>query len=113
MNYHPPLVKILIMIVGAHPVFFVASSFQLCGFDVAKSLFVQETQASKDFDLTCSTTFLYVDLPECQERRRGKHKSTLRGAGLTFPNVKNDAGKHKSTKSQCFFEGVAGLMCWS
>ena len=35
------------------------------------------------------------------------------GPGLTFPNVKNDAGKHKSTKSQCFFEGVAGLMCWS
>ena len=44
-----------------------------------------------------------VDLPECQERRRGKHKSTLKGAGLTFPNVKNDAGKHKSTKKSVFF----------
>ena len=44
-----------------------------------------------------------VDLPECQERRRGKHKSTLRGPGLTFPNVKNDAGKHKSTKKSVFF----------
>ena len=29
---------------------------------------------------------------------------------MTFPNVKNDAGKHKSTiKSVFFFEGVAGL----
>ena len=44
-----------------------------------------------------------VDLPECQERRRGKHKSTPRGPGLTFPNVKNDAGKHKSTKKSVLF----------
>ena len=37
-----------------------------------------------------------------------KKMSVLRGPGLTFPNVKNDADKHKSTKNQCFFEGAGG-----
>ena len=56
-----------------------------------------------------------IDLPQCQEQRRGgggpKKMSVWGGPGLTFPNVKNDAGAStKAQKSSCFFwgESVAG-----
>ena len=45
-----------------------------------------------------------VDLPECQERRRGKHKSTLREAGVDLPECQEHAGAStKAQKNQCFF----------
>ena len=43
-----------------------------------------------------------VDLPECQEAPPPKKKRSIL-APLTFPNVKNNAGKHKSTKKSVFF----------
>ena len=62
-----------------------------------------------------------LDLPQCQDSLReeaGADKNegggvgrdplpkkcqSEGGPGLTFPNVKNDAGKHKSTKKSVFF----------
>ena len=61
MNHHPAPGKILLVIVVAHAILYLAFSSRLCGFVAANLFLVQETPSVKDVDLTCSTTFLFRD----------------------------------------------------
>ena len=59
MNLHPTLGRILLVIVVAHAILYLAFSSLHCGFVAANLFAVQETPSAKDVDLTCSLIFLF------------------------------------------------------